>query len=346
MKGFLISAALLLTLCMPAWAQEKAEEDKFLEMTEAMYAFGEKWSGGGYISQANWYYGHAYVAVASFRAAIADIANDILNKKNDGAMDEAIEAASQMDDDILSDFGIGSLGDLLSGLSSFTKAVESVSETIINKSNDLTEKLGGYVYKEEVDKWLLIKAKCLASPYTDFFRGLVLDWRGEDKEATAFYRKAAANPYFIGFVYDFRYLTKMSYEELTELSNKLAPYQVKYAGSMSSDSFYFAEDIETWNDKYLLGLAHKEIKTGDPDMVKVQEYVEAAFHANPFDVGNIYDCISVFTQARNTGSVTKYLNEALRMDPGNKALVDMIDKWNSIKDDQPINLGIIFSGRR
>ena len=330
---------MLLVLCISAGAQSKVkDEDNFVMLTDAIYDLGDEWSSNGFTSQANWYYGHAYVAMASFRTAIAEIARDVLGKKNDAELDEAIEAANQMDPDVFSDLGLGNLGNLLSGLSTLTKGIEAVSKTIIDKTEDITEKLGGYVYRDEVEKWLMIKAKCIASPYTDFFRGFVLDWRGEDDKATEFYRKAAANPYFPGFLFDFQYLATMSFEELLALSKKLAPYQAKYHGAMTQDSFFFAEDIDSWNDKYLMSLAHKEIRSGQPDMVKVQEYVEAAFHANPFDKGNIYDCISVFAEVKNMGALTRYMNEALRMDPGNKALVDVIDKWNSIKDDQPVVL--------
>lgn len=334
----IIFPVVLLLISVPTGAQEtQKEDDRFLQFTDGLYDMGTEWGEIGCPYQANWYFGHAYVAVASLRTAIADIARDLMKDKEHAELDESVAYAQEMlsdgDGDFLNELGFdsGSFLDLLSGLSSFARTMEDVGGKMVDKLEDFTDKMGGVVFKADTDNWLVLKSKCLASPYPDFFRGLVLDWRGEDDAATEFYGKAAANPYFIGFQFDFSYLADMEYEDLVALSKKLKPYQSKYGGAMTPDSFYFPYDIVTWSDDYLTSLAIEEIQSGCSDMKKIQEYVEAAYHANPFNVRNIYNCLSVFAECRDVRSTMKYFNEAVRMDGDNEAIPAVVEKLKTFE---------------
>lgn len=331
----IIIPTVLLISGVSAFAQEETDDKLFIQFTDQIYDMGTEWSEAGYPGQASWYYGHAYAAMASFRTAIAEIARDKIKEQERQGLEDSVTYAQEQieeDGDFLEFLGFdtGSFGKLLSGLTSFTESVEDFGEKVIDKMENLTEELGGYVFSDTTNKWLLIKSKSLASPYPDFFRGLVCDWRGEDDTANEFYKKTAANPYFIGFVFDFTFLADMDLNELEALSKSLAPYQSKYLGAMESDGFHFPYDMVTWSDDYLTGLAINEMNAETPDMSKAREYAEAAYRANPFNLRNIYNCVVFNANARDARATAKYLNEALRMDPDNKALENAVDAWNNL----------------
>lgn len=325
--------ALALVACLPSAAQQSPNvtETRFLEFTDAIYEMGEEWSEIGCSRQADWFYGQAASAVASWRLAIAIIAAESREAEQKKQLDEDIKAASEVEIE-----GFDFAG-LLSGLQSFTETMEKVADKVETKTDEFLKKGGDFgvdVFRVKEQQWYAVRALGLASPYPDFFRAVVHDWRGEADEAFKYYNKAAANPNFPGFVFDFGYLTGLDFSEFVALSTRLKTRQAKYEGAKSRDSFYFDKDVPTWDAAALASMAAGLLSQERPDYTGAQEYLEAAVRVDPFDVKYVYFCAMIHAKLKDGVATARYLNEALKMDPDNEKLQAAVSGWNSNKEEK------------
>lgn len=325
--------SLVLMACLPSAAQQSPNvtETRFLEFTDAMYEMGQEWSEIGCSRQADWFYGQAASAVASWRLAIAIMADDNRQAEQKKQLDEDIKAASEVE---IEGFD---LAGLLSGLQSFAETMEKVADKVEKKTDDFLKKtgdLGTDVFRVKEQQWYAVRALGLASPYPDFFRAVVHDWRGEAEEAFTYYNKAAANPNFPGFVFDFGYLTGLDFSGFVALSTRLKAKQAQYEGAKTRDSFYFDKDVPTWDAAALANKAAELLSKDKPDYTGAQDYLEAAVRVDPFDVKYVYFCAMIHAKLKDGVATARYLNEALKMDPDNEKLKAAVSGWNSNKEEK------------
>lgn len=324
MRSYLLAIAIALPLSLPVMAQQEPylEEKRFIEYTEAISAYGDEWASSGCLRQADWFYGQAASAIASLRTAIAEIGLDLRDAAGKDAAAQALEDVRNMDQDDIDSInevfggGFDFLG-MMEGLSSFTASMEKVNDKLDDLNENLSdrmEKWGFYVFKIENEMWWIVRDLCIASPWPDYFRGLVHDYRGEADDALKYYRRADANPYFPDFEFDFSFLDSLSYSELVALSQRLLPYQSRYQGSISEGLMHFDIDAPVWDDTVMRDMAQAVLDSKSPDYVKAQNYLEAAFAANPFKAENAYNCLAIYSFLENRYGAQKYLKQIKILD--------------------------------
>lgn len=344
MKRFFLAIAAALPLSLPLWAQQTptAVETRFLEYTELMAKEGDGWAEDGYSRQANWFYGQAASAIAGWRTAIAQIGNDVLESQEKKETAEIVGEAMEHKDEyseMLSDV-LGSkvdYGALLDGLMGIASQGEAITAKVEETNEKLADKAGIHPFELKEEMWHSVRSLCMASPYSDFFRGLVCDWRGDEKGSRKYYGRAAKNPNFPGFEFDFSYLAKLSFQDLVALSNRLKTYQVKYESRMTYDPFHFEEDVPGWDAAALArtaadllsGKCQDVTDGGQPVNAIALRYFEAARHADPFDVTWTYLCAMYYAYVGNGTMAAQCLNEALKMDAGNPRLRAAVAEWNA-----------------
>lgn len=329
MRKLLTALTLAIAVCLPSAAQQtptKTETD-FIEYMDALYEMGKEWDEVGCSRQADWFFGQAAAAVASWRTAIAMVGTYLLEAENDKAIEESVAALEEEDTSFLG----FDLGELVSGLQSFAKAAEQVATKIESATEKMEDKLGMESFRVKDQQWYAPRSLGLVSPYPDYFRGFVHDWFGESAEAKKYYARAVENKFFPGFIFEFSFMNKLDFQDLVALSNRLKEHQVKYEGAMSRDSFHFDRDCPTWDADALALKAAELLSQETPDKIGAQTYLEAAARANPFDVKYAYFCARLYLELGNMASAARYLNEILVMDPENTAVKDMVSKWNSYK---------------
>lgn len=329
MKRLLIILSVTLSVCLSATAQQtptKTETD-FIEYMDALYDMGMEWDEVGCSRQADWFFGQAAAAVASWRTAIAMIGTYMLEAENDRIIKEETQAIEEENMDFMG----FNLSEIISGLESLSQAAEQVATKIEKATEKMEDKLGMESFRVKDQQWYAARSKGLVSPYPDYFRGFVHDWYGEEAEAKKYYIRAAENKFFPGFIFGFSFMNGLDFQELVALSNRLKVHQAKYEGAMSRDSFHFDKDCSTWDAEALALKAAELLSQENPDKIEAQMYLEAAARVNPFDVKYAYFCARLYLELGNMASASRYLNEILVMDPENSAVKDMVSKWNSYK---------------
>lgn len=331
-----IAVALPLSLTLSAQQIPSDVETRFLEYTDEMAIEGDKWAEDGCPTQANWFYGQAAAAVAGWRTAIAQMGIEIRNDAEKGETERVIDEAKEHNDEysaLLSDvLGEGvDFGGMLDGLMNLADKGKAVTEKIQKTSANLGERLDIHPFEIKDEIWYSVRSLCVASPYPDYFRGLVCDWRGDGQGALKYYGRAVSNPYFPGFEFDFSYLSSLSFQDLVALSKRLMAYQARYEGLMSSDPFHFEEDVPSWDAAALARTAADLLGQEATIAVRTRalQFYEAARHADPFNVTWTYLCALCHAQMDNGTAVAQCLNEALKMDAGNPRLQAGIAEWNA-----------------
>lgn len=326
MNRKLLSLFLVLAVSLSATAQSKTEKD-FLEFTDGLYDCGQEMLQKAGSRQADWYFGQAAAAVTSWRTAIAQIALDKVKEADKKILEEDIEAAEDVE---IEGFD---LGGILSGLQSFAKAAEKFNEKLEATTEKMENKLGLVSFRVKDQQWYVARSYGLASPYPDYFRGLVHDWRGEAEAAEKYYGRASANPWFPRSSFDFSYLADLDLQELDALSKRLVRYQSRYESALSEKSFHFDKDVPTWDADALAREAARLLSDGHQDFSQAQDYLEAAARVNPFEAKYVYFCALLSAQLKDAVTTARYLNEALKLDPDNEKLRAAIVVWNSNKEE-------------
>lgn len=339
MKKLFLAFVMALAACLPSAAQQSASptEQSFLEFTDGLYKLGQEWAEAGFDRQADWFYGQAAAAVASWRTALVlmyDQAREMAQRKaTDASIEEAKKKAA--DEDLSFLFGDTDYTALLNGLQNFASSAEKLAkkvEKVADKVEDKAEEIGMDVFRLKEQQWYAMRDLSLVSPFPDYFRGLVYDYKGEAAEALTYYSRATSNPYFPGAAFDFSYLAQLSLSDLVALSTRLKAYQLKYEGSMTFKRFHFEKAVPTWDADALARKAADLLSQENPDNAAAQDYLEAAVRVNPFDVKYVYFCALLYSKLGDGVATARYLNEALKMDPDNAALQNSVSKWNSNKE--------------
>jgi hypothetical protein len=290
--------------------------DGFFDFCKTTYEKGREFSELGLDRMADWYYGQSVVAVESLNYAVREIYRD---RKEKEEMDE-------LNDD-MENLG---MEDFMSGLFAMADALEQAAD----KFGDAVADMPGINYnKDEGVQWSLFRqSTSLVSPYEDFFRGVVADYRGEGQEAMKFYCLALMNPYLDRDLVDFSFLGTMSLDDMYDLSYELDELDRNYSAAMSKKSFYFSlPALLRWSPEYLRWMAMEELKKENkPDVNVALRYCEAALMADPFDPVNYEITARLCAMTHNFKKMERIVNDGLMIDPDNvfyQELLRIYDKY-------------------
>lgn len=288
----------------------------YLDFCEKTFEQGKEFSELGLTRMADWYYGQSVVAIESLNYAVREIYRDRKGKE------EMDDLADDMDN-------LG-MGDFMSGLFTMVDAIEQS----VDKFGDAVADMPGINYnKDDGVQWSLFRqSTSLVSPYEDFFRGVVADYRGQGQEAMKFYCLSLMNPYMDRDLTDFTFLATMSLDDMYDLSYELDDLDRKYSAAMSRKSFYLGlPALLHWNPAYFRWMAMEELKKeNNPDLHVALRYCEAALMADPFDPINYEITARLCALNHNFKKMERIVNDGLLIDPDNvfyQELLRIYDKY-------------------
>ena len=320
MNRFLLSLLVLPALLLaPAPAAHAAEPedgtlppmsvgqptiDRLIRQCDSLYTIGFSFAARGMNRIADWYVGQSVAAISSLRGAITDL---YMSKKGVREDEEFVS-----DNELLkSELGID-----LSGLMDFANALQGVA----HKMGDVVETLmpGAEIGRDKTLWWPMRESISLVSPYGPLFHGLVLEYKGNKEEAAKYYAIAMLNPYLDPGIIDFGFLADMEMEDLFALSRKLSSRENDYRNIFSGNDFYFELPAYLpWSAEYHRAMAIAWLEGENPNYYTAFHYLEAALHADPFDIVNYENLARMCVATGNYRDLATYVTEGLSIDPDN-----------------------------
>ncbi len=308
-------------------------EEGFLEEMDALVARGDEFYDAGSTTIANWFYGRALSATSSYNQAVVLVYKEKQKEEDDAQTDEMIQDAYDTWDE-----GADIFAGLIQGSRETVKRIDSATDSLANTF--------GIDNRDEDDvMWDLFSAYSPSSPYPDYFRGLVADYRGKDKIALRYYSQAASNPDFDARKYDFSYLADMSMGNLKVLSDKLQKKIRRYGANFLSENLHAPDTALRWCPGYYTSLIEGMYRSNvdkegvSHDLTPVQrgeayKYARNALYAYPFDVNLYILCARLAIANDDLRMAARFVNDGIWLEPGNKVLGEMADTLNAyIRDN-------------
>ncbi len=329
---FLLMAAL--PFCSGQVSDERVSQDAypvesaFLKEAWGLFDEGEKCMEQGFALQANYYYGQAVVAVASFRYAVNEIL--MIHKKEakakaDSIREEAKKKAEEEAQEEWDDWEFEDEGGLLTALNNLNKKLEPIAEKAdsLNRIHDAKEEA-----KFISESWDLIATQSLVSPYPSFFQAFLLDYQGKDEESVEHYTSAFINPNYPDEPWDFRFLAELSAKDLKALSLRLREVEDTFRQSFQLDAFFYPRDYRNFDAAYLASQAVEILQKDTMKMGDAFGHYEAAVRANPFDPTYFVGCAYLAGRMGNGKLAAYYVNEGLLIAPEHEGLNKLLQAIN------------------
>lgn len=322
MKKLLVLFALFLLLAPAAHAAEPDDGtlppisvgqptiDRLLHLTDSLYAIGFTFADKGYSRIANWYIGQSVAAISSLRGA----ATDLYHAKQEEARDARIAEGNEH---VKNETGFD-----LNAILSIAEAVSSFADMLADEVKD--QPLGFDIKHSQKVWWPARQSISLVSPYVPLLRGLVLDYQGDTDGAAECYTTALLNPYLDPELVDFTFLADMEPGELLALCRTLSGRENEYRTFFTGDGYFFDLPAKLpWSDEYHRAMAISWLDGETPEYYKAFGYLEAALHANPFNIVNYENLARLCVVTANYHDLATYVMEGLAIDPDNEFFLGM-----------------------
>ena len=304
------------------------EERAFLEEAVRLYESGEDCEDKGFALQANYYYGQAVVAVASFRYAVNELILIHKKKADDKAEQARKEAKKKQEAEEQEDWDDWEMEDEGGLLTAITKLSEKL-DPLAEKADSIGRIRDAKEEAEEIKSmWNQIAAQSLSSPYPYFFEGILFDYQGKKVEAAECYANALMNPHYPEEPWDFRFLAGLSREDLKALSRRLREKEDLLRQPFVLNTSFYKRDYRNWDDIYLCSLATDTLKADTTAVGIALRYYEAALKANPFDPAYFVGCACLSARIGDGKQAAYYINEGLLLDPGHEGLNILLKAYN------------------
>lgn len=315
------------------------EEKAFLEAAFSLRAKGDTWMNNGYALQANYFYGQAVVAVASFRYGVISLLADrkkaydeaaekAAKEKNRQELDESIDELEDMLEDVEDE------GGFLTAIINLGKGVQQASEKMdsLQESGAFDEIIAlGEMFDDDAklpNMWELLSAQSLTSPYPYFFEAIVLDSRGEKEQAAQAYANAFINFNFPERIWDFSDLADMPSDDLRALAQRLAAKEEELRASFLINTSFYSRDPYNFDDRYLSNLAAETLAADSTDLGTALRHIDAALRTYPFEPGYFVGCALLSARLGDVTRAANYINEGLLLDNEHKGLNTILAAWN------------------
>jgi tetratricopeptide (TPR) repeat protein len=207
--------------------------------------------------------------------------------------------------DLLANYYYGVAG---ASISAFRFAVDCMLY-LKGEGESLSEIVG-----DAYDDWDTIAAINYASPYPDYFEGLIYQIQDDEDKAKECYVNAILNPNFPEQDISFYYLFDFSIDELYSLKEELTAFEKSIYEVFTPVSDVCERNPYNHNDEYLRAAAQEVLKKNPEDIETAFKYYNTALLVNPFEGKNFAACALISLRLGDLESAIYYVNEGLFID--------------------------------
>lgn len=162
-----------------------------------------------------------------------------------------------------------------------------------------------------------------ASPYPDYFEGLVYQMQGNKAKAKEYYTRTLVNPAWPQDGWDLAYLKQLDVAELYTLRDALLQTENSFYRASPPELIAIQRDVCNFSAAYLIAKAQEALEAEDTALAAA--YAEAAVRADPFD-GNAFAAAAVTAlMMGDSDAAAEHINNGLYIAPEHEGLNTMLN---------------------
>ena len=176
--------------------------------------------------------------------------------------------------------------------------------------------------------WDSIASVCYASPYPDYFEGLLWQIQGKTDEAKAAYENTLLNPAYPEDGVDFYYLRNMEIDALYSLRDELRDKETAIYGKYAPAPVSVERDPYLFDTEYLRAKSAEAMEAGD--YAAAAAYGKNAVLNDPLDPLNFRNAALCCVYNDEGGRAAAYLDAGLVIAPEDKGLNTLYEAFSQI----------------
>jgi hypothetical protein len=166
--------------------------------------------------------------------------------------------------------------------------------------------------------WDSIAGISYASPFPDYFQGLIYQMQEKNSEALPLLTSALMNPAYPEDGFDFMYLNDKSVSELTALRNELRAEENEIYKIFTPRPAIVEREVYNFYPEYLRAKSAEALRAGE--IATAYAYARSAVTCDPFDILNFRNAVLGAVAAGDFDGAAEYLDAGLALEPNDEGM--------------------------